>query len=513
MDISTYISKVRGCWFGKNIGGSLGAPLECKRGVFDVDYYTHDISKGVLPNDDLDLQLVWLNAAERYGKQLNAAILGTYWQFFITANWSEYGAGKNNLRMGLTPPLSGWYGNPNRDSCGAFIRSEIWACLMPGHPQMAVKYAYEDSIVDHSGEGVYAAVFCAALQSAAFVESDIRKLIDIALTYIPADCGVARGVGTAIRCYESGEDWKACRKKILQEVPGSFGMLTGYEDREPEPDVPAGPVGYDAPSNIGITVLGLLYGEGDFDKTICLAANCGEDADCTAATAGALFGIIRGEEALPKKWLDPIGEEIKTISVDVTDSQVKIPATISELTDRVVALMPVFLQGKLGFSGEGRASVEMRQPEELKNAPEKLNSYADYRFEQVLHKQPFTVQYHYPSYDVDICTPDGVTVREGAEKRIVVNLENKFRRQQWLDMKWHLPENWEMRQGKHTSVYLDSFHGSIGYGSAEFHIIPQFLEGAKYTAILEITSNTSGDTVCIPVVFLHTNLNETEERE
>ena len=52
---------------------------------------------------------------------------------------------------------------------------------------------------------------------------------------------------------------------------------------------------YKRQSNIGITVLGLLYGEGDFDKTICLAANCGEDADCTAATAGALFGIIRGE--------------------------------------------------------------------------------------------------------------------------------------------------------------------------------------------------------------------------
>ena len=63
-----YRDKVRACWLGKNIGGTLGAPFEGFRGVYDVSYYTHDLSSGVLPNDDLDLQLVWLNAAERYAK-------------------------------------------------------------------------------------------------------------------------------------------------------------------------------------------------------------------------------------------------------------------------------------------------------------------------------------------------------------------------------------------------------------------------------------------------------------
>lgn len=52
-----YRDKVRACWLGKNIGGTLGAPFECVRGVYDLDYYTHDLSLGVLPNDDLDLQL------------------------------------------------------------------------------------------------------------------------------------------------------------------------------------------------------------------------------------------------------------------------------------------------------------------------------------------------------------------------------------------------------------------------------------------------------------------------
>ena len=121
LTFNEYRDKVRACWLGKNIGGTLGAPFECIRGVYDISYYTHDLSLGVLPNDDLDLQLVWLNAAEEYGKNVNAEILGEYWISYVTADWSEYGAGKNNMRYGLMPPISGWYKNHNKDSCGCFI--------------------------------------------------------------------------------------------------------------------------------------------------------------------------------------------------------------------------------------------------------------------------------------------------------------------------------------------------------------------------------------------------------
>ena len=74
INIKKYKDKVRGCWLGKNVGGSLGAPYECRRGVFDLEFYTHDLSQGVLPNDDLDLQLIWLNAAEKYGRNTDSEI-------------------------------------------------------------------------------------------------------------------------------------------------------------------------------------------------------------------------------------------------------------------------------------------------------------------------------------------------------------------------------------------------------------------------------------------------------
>ena len=75
MKFSVYTDKVRACWLGKNIGGTLGVPHEGHRGVFDLTYYTHDLSAGALPNDDLDLQLVWLMAAEAHGRQVNAEVL------------------------------------------------------------------------------------------------------------------------------------------------------------------------------------------------------------------------------------------------------------------------------------------------------------------------------------------------------------------------------------------------------------------------------------------------------
>ena len=162
-----YYDKVVGCFTGKNIGGTLGAPFECFRGVYDIDWFMQDISEPI-PNDDLDLQLVWLRAVEKEGAKIDSHILAEYWNTYISATLSEYGTGKNNFNMGIMPPLSGVMRNENRDSNGAWIRTEIWACLCPGNPALAANYAYYDSSVDHGGEGVYAAVFCAALQSAAF---------------------------------------------------------------------------------------------------------------------------------------------------------------------------------------------------------------------------------------------------------------------------------------------------------------------------------------------------------
>ena len=61
-----YRDKVYGCWVGKNIGGTMGTPFEGSPELLDINGFTS--KKGEpLPNDDLDLQLVWLKAIRDVG--------------------------------------------------------------------------------------------------------------------------------------------------------------------------------------------------------------------------------------------------------------------------------------------------------------------------------------------------------------------------------------------------------------------------------------------------------------
>lgn len=144
-------------------------PMEWERCKNDITYYTHDLNGEPLPNDDLDIQILWLLAMEDRGIHIDAKDLGEYFNEFMIFTHAEYGVAKTNLRSGFQPPVTGSFNNDFKDSCGSYIRSEIWACLFPGHPELAAQYAFEDAIVDHGdGEGVYAEIFIAAMESAAF---------------------------------------------------------------------------------------------------------------------------------------------------------------------------------------------------------------------------------------------------------------------------------------------------------------------------------------------------------
>lgn len=489
MNLKEYKKKVEGCWTGKNIGGTLGAPFECKRGVFDLTYYSQDVDGEPLPNDDLDLQLVWLNAVEKYGRFINASTLGEYWHSFVIPNWGEYGAGKNNMRAGIVPPLSGYVNNIFRDSCGAFILSEIWACLAPGHPEIAVKYAFEDAIVNHSREGVYAEVFCAALESAAFVESNTYKLIDIGLSFLPEDSGVTRGVKNVIESYKAGLTWQEARKSLLKAVPGSFGAI-GTLPEDMDEDIPVGEIGWDAPSNIGIIIIGWLYGEGDFSRSMCIAAGCGEDADCTAGTLGSILGIIGGVDSIPEKWVKPLGGKIKTLCINYADQGVRIPNTIDELVDRVLKLTPLFLGSEFCdyMTSEKGYTLSMSDSCNLYNKPVRFNAWENRYFKDVLKRSPFIVKNEFVIFDTFLDYVEEPYIAEGQTKTFKLTVENKLYIQQWLNVKWHLPEGWEITPGPSVGASLEQFHCNIGRTEFNFSITGRGINQSRYDLILEISS-------------------------
>ena len=458
-----YLERVKGCWMGKNIGGTLGAPYEWRRQLNDVTFYSSAVDGTPLPNDDLDIQLLWLVAMERLGVTPSAQELAHYFEAFVTPHWAEYGIAKANMKLGLPPPFSGAFHNLYKDSCGSYIRSEIWAVLAPGTPEVAAMLALRDSQIDHGGhsEGTYAAVFVAAMESAAFLEPDISALIDIGLSYIPADCAVA-GVATLVReCRRQGLDWVQARDAVLEHYRGR--AFTYFEkgrkiivasERDRVKGFAEGPKGYDVPSNIGLILLALVYGEGDFERSLLLAVNAGEDTDCTAATLGGLFGILRGEGGLPEKWVRPIGRGIVTCCLNLgeLDNGKVLPKDVDELSERCLALFaracaayPLRLtladgpgDGRQGDAGEPCATTD--EPGEAQGdlCEELRCSPLDY---DGLYRGCDCAAYEFPFFRVLVDCVGGPEMAENTPKRIRITLENKFDACEHLLLKWFTDDN------------------------------------------------------------------------
>jgi ADP-ribosylglycohydrolase len=318
-----YLDKMRGCWLGKNIGGTLGTPYEGKKYTHCLDYYS-PIPTEPLPNDDLDFQLVWLKMLEDRGENLTFNDFSEYWMKHLSRHWyCEYSFCTYNLQRGLKPPISGAFQNYWVDEMGSPIRSEIWACVAPGDPQLAASMAWMDSSMDHAGgEGRWGEMFWAAVESAAFIIDDPKTLIDIGLSMIPISSHIARAVREALRCHEDGIEWGEARERIA----------TTFGHHNPCNAVP----------NHGFIIIGWLYGK-DYGDKLCKAVNCGFDTDCTGATLGSLLGIIYGASKIPDEWKGPVGDAITPVSFTNTEG---LPKTIGELVTRTQNVAEKFVAKK-----------------------------------------------------------------------------------------------------------------------------------------------------------------------
>jgi len=339
-----YRDKVFGCWLGKNIGGTLGAPFEGQKYTHSLTYFDWEASRKwlrwaseswkrafnvtfpidpekwqpgePLPNDDLDFQLVWVKMLEDRGINPTFKDFCDYWMKHLSKHWyAEYSFCTYNLKRGLKPPISGAFQNYFVDEMGSPIRSEVWACVCPGDPELAASLAWMDSSMDHAGgEGMWGEMFWAAVESAAFVINDPFTLIDIGLSMIPISSHIARSIKEAVRCYKDGLEWGEARERIA--------TIFGHHNA------------CNAVPNHGFTIIGWLYGK-DFGDKLCKAVNCGYDTDCTGATLGALLGILYGASRIPEEWKKPVGEKITPVPMTVTEG---LPLTIKDLTERVQKL-------------------------------------------------------------------------------------------------------------------------------------------------------------------------------
>lgn len=309
-------SRIHGCWLGKSIGGTLGLPAEGRMDRLDFTFYD-PVPTIAPPNDDLELQLVWLHLLETLKDgTLTQQHFADAWLNHLHYMWDEYGRCRWNLRRGVPVAAVGTFENHFVSGMGSPIRSEIWACLFPGDPASAAYYAALDASLDHGVEGIAGEVLFAAMQSLVAVGTSVADAIAVALARIPADCETARALRLVADAHRAGVDVWDARDQLLAKHGNDNFTHT--------------------PLNVGLTIWALLYGGGDFEQSILLAVNGGYDTDCTAATVGATVGLALGAEAIPDRWKKPIGEGV---FVGPGIVGINAAASLGELTDRTVALI------------------------------------------------------------------------------------------------------------------------------------------------------------------------------
>lgn len=312
--VTNYRARVLGCWLGKSVGGTLGAPCEGKDGPLSYSFYD-PVPTGMIPNDDLDLQVLWACVMDKMPQpRVDRNVIAKAWVGHVAFPWDEYGVAIRNIKRGIMPPLSGSVDNFFTRGMGAAIRSELWACLAPGDPVLAAAYAYEDACTDHAGEGIWAEVFLAALESAAFAGGSVRGAIDGAACVLPPDSELGCAIRDTVNWWDASGKLLDIRSKILAKY--------GRDNFT------------DVVQNLAFITLALLSGNGDFSKSVCDAVNCGKDTDCTGATVGAILGIL-DPSCIGAKWLAPIGRDV-VLNKQITGMTP--PATLDDFTDMVISI-------------------------------------------------------------------------------------------------------------------------------------------------------------------------------
>ena len=305
LDYSTYLDKILGGWIGKSIGGTLGARFEGVKSWIELEL-DDVIPDEIPPNDDLDLQVVWLKVLEEKGPSLTSEDLADAWLEGCWYPFNEYGNFRRNYRNGIVPPYTGSHDNAFFESgMGCPIRSEIWGYVFPGLPHLAAKYARLDGVLDHTDESVCPEEWFSAVAADAFFESDIRVLLEKHFHYMKPGLWSTRLSEAAFRAYDEGLSLADARQRLL--------LLGGH----PEP--------CDAMINVPFTVLALLYGEYDLEKTVLAALRLGYDTDCTLATAGAFIGQILGARAIPEYLRDIVGDEL-VMGIEYTRDEMTLSA-------------------------------------------------------------------------------------------------------------------------------------------------------------------------------------------
>ena len=311
--------RIAGAWAGQIIGCTYGGPTEFRHPTtinkdVDIPWHEHMVKQWYdhqpMLYDDIYMDLTFVDVFEKEGLDAPVESFATAFADAGYGLWHANQQARWNIHNGIMPPQSGyWENNPHADDIDFQIEADFAGIMCPGMGVTANGICDKIGHIMNYGDGWYGGVFVANMYSRAFVCDDVEKVVCDALKAIPEQSRFHRCISDVVRWHrEYPEDWNLCWAKTHAEYGFDIGCPEGVYE----------PYDIDAVLNSAYVVIGLLYGQKDFFRTIDIACRCGADSDCNPSTAGGILGAMFGYSYIPDYWKKPV-EEVADRNFKYTD--------------------------------------------------------------------------------------------------------------------------------------------------------------------------------------------------
>ncbi len=324
-----HADRVRGAWLGRAAGCLLGKPVEKipRAGIREIlessgrwplsGYFTAvglpdevaarwpwnrasrptslaENIDGMPEDDDLNYPLVALYLLERHGTAMTSDDVAAAWLDLLPGGrvFTAERVAYRNLLAGIEPPATARVRNPFRQWIGAQIRTDLYGWANPGRPDRAAELAFRDARISHVRNGVYGAMYAAALGAAAIVASDVDTVLDAGLAVVPPRSRFAGAVRFARQAAATGSDWES----VVDTIYDRYGTLHWVH----------------VLNNAALLTAAIAYGGGDFSRSVCAVVSGGWDTDSSGATVGGVLGALSGAKALPADFVAPLRNRLAT---------------------------------------------------------------------------------------------------------------------------------------------------------------------------------------------------------
>ena len=157
--------------------------------------------------------------------------------------------------------------------------------MAPGQPNAAAELAWRAGHTMNYGDGVYGGVFIAAMHAEAYFATNIDQIIEAGRQAIPAGSKYRQVIEDVIAWKDQGNTWPTKLAASPEQV-GQHRSLSRWRWQQS--------FNIDAKLNGAYVLIGLLYGGGDFESSMRIAMQCGQDSDCNPGSAAAVLGTYYG---------------------------------------------------------------------------------------------------------------------------------------------------------------------------------------------------------------------------